>query len=413
MMKGLAALERRTFSSLQYRNYRLYLIGQGISLCGSWMQIIAQSWLVLRLSGSGTALGLAGGLQSLPMLVLSPWFGVLIDRLPKRRILYVTQTLSALLALALGILVQTGSVQLWMVYLFALALGMVNAVDYPTRQAFMAELVGPDSLTNAVSLYSGEANLGRVFGPVLAGAAIASYGMAACFFLNALSFGGLLVALWLIRSAELYKVPLEKKREGQLIHGLRYAWSSPTIRAVLLMTLLIGTLSMEFQILTPLLARQAFHGGVSLYTVLTAWLGVGAILGSLFAAEVSRPSYPAIVLTSFLMGASMLLAAITPSLAGVEAAMLAIGFFGTAFLALSNSTIQMASAAKMHGRMMALWAVAFAGSTVVGGPAIGWISQHAGSRWALVTGAVAAMVAAAYGAYALRRPRPAYLAVEP
>jgi len=405
MVEGLVELEQRTFSSLHFRNYRLYLVGQGISLCGSWMQIVAQSWLVLQLTGSGTALGLLAGLQSLPMLVCSPWFGVLIDRLPKRRILYVTQLLSGLLALGLGLLVHSGTVTIWMVYVFALALGLINAIDYPTRQAFMVELVGPDYLANAISLYAGESNLSRVIGPVLAGAAITFFGLASCFMLNAVSFLGLIIVLWMMRGKELYKVPLVRVEPGQLMQGLRYAWVNPIIRTVLLMTLLISTLAMEFQILTPLFAREVFGGGVALFSVLTSWLGIGAVLGSLFAAEVSRSTRQGILLTSVFMAASMVLAAITPTLLGAKMAMLAIGFFGTVYVSLANVALQLASKAKMRGRIMALWAVAFAGTTVVGGPIIGWVAEHAGAKAALELGGAAALVAAVYGYLSLGHRR--------
>jgi MFS family permease len=396
----------RTFSSLKVRNYRLFFIGQTISLCGTWMQSIAQALLVLKLTGSGTALGLLIGLQCVPVLLLASYGGVLADRFSKRRLLVVTQTTAGGLALALGVLVATGSVRLWMVYVLAFGLGIVNAVDNPVRQTFVHEMVGRSQLGNAITLNSLIVNLSRVVGPAIAGVIVAQFGLGPCFIINGLSFGAVLLCLYLMDGSKLLKSKPVRAATRQLRAGFTYAWKTPEVRDVLLMMALVGTLSYEFGVSIPLLAHVTFPGseaavaaGVAL---LSAMMGVGAVFGGLFTASRRSATLKALTVGAFGFGMSMLLVSVSPSLFSAAAAMVIVGFFSVSFTALTNTLLQLASAARMRGRVMALWTMAFIGSTVIGGPIIGWVGQIVGPRWGLVVGAVAALVAGGIGLKAMR-----------
>ena len=313
-MPGAGSI-RRTFSSLGLWNFRLYTIGQAISLSGTWMQTIGQSWLVLQITGSGTALGLVTALQFLPILVLGPWGGVLADRFSKRSILYCTQTAAGLLALALGILVETGSVRLWMVGVLAAGLGLVTMVDNPTRQTFVFEMVGKEQIQNAVSLNSVLVNLARVVGPAMAGGLIAGVGLAACFFVNAASFIAVLIALRMMRARELHPAPLVARARGQLRDAFRYVRSTPVLRNALLMMAIIGTLSYEFQVILPLFAQFTLGGGAGTYAALTASMGVGSVIGGLYTAGRKTVHPGMLIRAAFLFGVVILAAAIAPNLA--------------------------------------------------------------------------------------------------
>jgi MFS family permease len=401
-MDGAGSL-RRTFFSLGIWNYRLYFIGQAISLSGTWMQTIAQSWLVLQITGSGTALGLVTALQFLPILVLGPWGGVIADRFSKRTILCCTQTAAGLLALVLGVLVATGSVRLWMVGILAVCLGLVNTVDNPTRQTFVAEMVGKEQLQNAVSLNSVLVNLARVVGPAIAGALIATVGLASCFLVNAASYIAVLIGLRMMDGERLHPTPRVARASGQLRKGFRYVWSTPVLRNVLLMMAIIGTLSYEFQVILPLFAQFTLGGGSGTYAALTVAMGVGSVMGGLFTASRGRVAPSMLASAAFLFGIAILAAAIAPNLAFAMAALVLVGIFSINFLSLGNTTLQLQSVPEMRGRVMALWAVAFLGSTPVGGPIIGWVGEHAGPRWGLGIGGLAALTAGTLGLRTLSR----------
>lgn len=269
----------RTFSALSERNYRHWFVGQGISLSGTWMQTVAQGLLVLELTGSGTELGLVTAVRALPVLFLAPWGGVIADRFPKRTTLYVTQAVAGILALVLGGLVASGVIQVWMVYLLACGLGLVKAVDTPTRQSFVMEMVGKETLVNAVSLNSTQVNLARVIGPTIAAALIATVGMAACFILNGISYFVVIAVLAAMRAGELRSSPLAERTRGQLRDGWRYVRATPVLRTILLMMALIGTLTYEFTVSLPLFARATFGQGANAYAAMTALLGLGAVAG--------------------------------------------------------------------------------------------------------------------------------------
>jgi MFS family permease len=393
---------RTTFASLGVRNYRLYFIGQAISLSGSWMQVVAQSWLVLHLTGSGTALGTVSALQFLPMLLVAPYGGVIAGRFSKRKLLFATQTASGLLALVLGILVTTGSIRLWMVYVLALCLGLVNAVDNPVRQTFVHEMVGTGQLRNAVALNSIEVNLSRVVGPAIAGLVIATLGMGPCFLINAASFVAVLVCLWMMSGDDLHRTERLERRPGQLREGFAYAMRTPTVRTVLLMMFLIGTFTYEFMVTLPLMTKFVFHAGAEVNALLTSALGVGAVLGGLATAGRGKADVANLSVAALGFGVGAGLVAVAPTLALAVAAMVFTGVFSLRFTALCNTILQLESEPAMRTRVMALWAVAFLGSTFFGGPIIGWIGEHAGARWALGAGGAVGVIAAGFGMLAVR-----------
>ncbi|NTW29261.1 MAG: MFS transporter [Coriobacteriia bacterium] len=401
----MRAWTHSTFVSLGVRNYRLFFAGQAISLSGTWMQAIAMSWLVLKLTNSGSALGLVTALQCLPIFILAPYGGVLADRFPKRKLLFVTQSCAAVLALALGALVAADMIRLWMVFVFALLLGCVNAVDNPTRQTFVHELVGAVTLRNAVTLNSLEVNLCRVIGPAIAGVLIASVGLASCFVLNGLSFIAALWSLWRMTGSELHRSALVKAAKGQIREGLIYARRTPLIFGVLMMMAIMGTLTYEFQVSLPLLAKFTFLGDASSYAALTSAMGVGAVIGGLSTAGRRSASAGALMLATLGFGVAMVALSLSPTITVAMLCMVVVGVCSITFMSLCNTILQLESTATMRGRVMSLWSVAFLGSTLIGAPVIGWIGEHLGPRWSIATGALAALAAATVGFYALRSVR--------
>ncbi|HQY31006.1 MAG TPA: MFS transporter, partial [Thermomicrobiales bacterium] len=325
-MDAARAYSSRTFASLAIRNYRLYAIGQGISLSGTWMQTVAQGLLVLRLTGSGTALGLVTALQTLPVLFLGPWGGVVADRYSKRRILYCTQVSASLCSLTLGILVLGGWAQIWMVYAIAVLLGIIKVFDNPTRQTFVRDMVGRDLLANAVSLNSTEFNLARVIGPSLAGIFVATIGLGWCFIIDAISYTVVIYMLVSMRASELLPAPRVQRAKGQLMDGLRYVRSSPVLFNLLLMMGIVGMLTYEFSVTLPLLSEFTLGAGASGYALLTAAMGIGAVVGGLYTAGRRRTGPLLLALSSFLFGVSVLLVAIAPNIVLATAAMVIVGF---------------------------------------------------------------------------------------
>jgi MFS family permease len=340
-------------------------------------------------------------MQFLPILFLGPWGGVIADRFPKQKILYGTQTAAGVLALVLGGLVATGQIRLWMVYVLALGLGLVNTIDNPTRQTFVVEMVGHDGLPNAVALNSAEINLARVIGPAIGGGLIAALGLAPCFILNGLSYGAVLVVLHMMRPSELHPAPRMQRARGQVLEGLRYVRSSPVLRTTLLMMALIGMLAYEFSVSLPLLAQFTFGGDASSYAALTASMGAGSVIGGMFIASRRGVSPRMLPRAALLFGVVILGVAIAPSLPLAMAALVLVGLFSINFTSLANIVIQLTSPAAMRGRVMALWTVAVMGSTPIGGPVVGWIGEYVGPRWALAVGGLAAIAAAALGAWML------------
>ncbi len=393
---------RETFSSLKIRNFRLYVIGQAVSLCGTWMQTIGQDWLVLKMTGSGTQLGFVSAMQFLPILLFGPWGGVIVDRFEKRKLLYATQTAAGVLALILGGLVIANAVQLWMIYGLAFALGMVNVVDNPARQTFVPEMVGREALPNAVALNSTEVNLARAVGPALAAAVIATAGLGTCFIFNSISYVPVIVMLRALRKNELSPAPRETSRP-ELRAGIRYARSSPALWYPLVMMAIIGTFTYEFSVSLPLLARFALGGGAGAYAALVAATGFGSIVGGLFTASRRKVGLADVVISAFGFGVTFSAAAFMPNLATACVVLFFAGIVSIQFISFTTIILQLESEPRMRGRVMALWNMAFLGSTPVGGPVIGWIGEVAGPRAGVLVGGLAALAAGGIGWLAMRR----------
>jgi len=378
-------------SSLRQRNYRLFFFGQLVSVAGTWMQSVAQSFVVLDLTHSGTQLGLTSAARFLPMLLFGPIGGVFADRLDRKRVLYLTQSLSGLFAAVFAVTVATHSIRLWIVYLLAIALGFVNVFDNPARQSFISEMVSAEDLPNAVTLNSVAMNMARVFGAALGGVIAAAIGLALCFTCNALSFAAVLVSLAAMRTSELFPAKRVTRQKRQARQGLRYVRNTPELLIPLVMIAVIGTLAWEFQVSLPLMASTVFHGGAASYGVMASVMGGGAVVGGLISAARSRPRARALCLAAVGWGIAILAAAVAPSMALELAALVFVGYGSITFNSLAKTTLQLAAKPEMRGRVMALWALAWLGSTPVGGPIVGWTGQAIGARWALVIGGVAAL----------------------
>jgi MFS family permease len=401
----LTAALRRSVSSLSVPNYRRYFAGQVVSISGNWMQIVAEMWLIVSLTGNGLAVGVTAGLQFLPILLLGAWGGVLADRFPKRRVLMVTQPLMALPALTLWALTAAGSVEPWMVYALVLARGTVNAFDNPARQSFVIELVGPERVVNAVSLNSVIVHSARIIGPAAAGAVIALLGVGTCFMLNALSFGAMLVALRGMDVAALHTPARTQPARGELRAALRYVGASPALWIPLGMMVLVGTLSFNFQVLLPLLASETWSGTALTYSALTAAMAVGSVAGALATGARGRVSPRILVVAATGFGVLELVAAAAPSLPLQVLALIPLGAMTVTFAAGVNSTMQLAVNPVMRGRVMALYSIVFLGSTPIGAPLVGWLAEVAGPRAGMALGGAAALAAAALATAAYRGKR--------
>jgi MFS family permease len=398
------AAGRVTFSALSVPNYRRYLSGQAVSLVGTWMQMTAQSWLVLTLTGSSTVLGLIVALQTLPVLLLGPYGGVIADRVDKRRLMVILQSAMGVQALALGLLTVTGIVHVWEIGVLAALLGLNNAFENPSRQSFMSEMVGPENVRNAVSLNSVLVNVARVVGPAVAGILIATVGEGVCFLVNAASFVAVVTSLLTLDRSALHPSPPMVRGAGQLREGLRYIARTRELAIPLVMMAIVGCLAYEFQVSLPVMARSGLHVGASGYGFMTAAMGVGAVWGGLLVAWRGSTGVRPLVIAAAAFGVAFALAALAPNL-GLELVALAlVGWASISFMATGNATLQLAADPTMRGRVMSLWFVAFQGSTPIGGPIIGWVMAEAGARAGLGVGAVTCMLVALLGLITLRRP---------
>src|SRR6201994_765212 len=373
-------------SSLRQWNYRMFFFGQLISVIGTWMQTVAQSFLVLDLTHSGTQLGLAIAARFLPVFLFGPLGGVFADRLDKQRVLYVTQTLQGLLAAVFSVLIATGAIHMWIVYLLAIALGAVNVFDNPARQSFISEMVPPEDLPNAVTLNSVAVNLARVFGAALGGVIAAAIGLSLCFACNAISFVAVLISLAAMHRGELRPAQRIARRPGQVRQGLAYVRSTPELLIPLVLIAIVGTLAWEFQVSLPLMANQVFHGGAATYGVMASVMGAGAVAGGLVSAARSRPRARTLCVAAIGWGIALLAAALAPSLPLELVTMLFVGYGSITFNSFAKTTLQLAARPDMRGRVMALWALAWLGSTPLGGPIVGWVGPEGGGRWSLLIG---------------------------
>ena len=404
-MTRLWRAARVTFRSMSVRNYRLYFAGQLISTTGTWMQSIAQAWLVLQITGSGVALGVTVALQFTPVLLVGAWGGLVADRVDKRRLLVGTQAAAGVLALVLGSVTALGVVQLWMIYALALGLGAVNALDNPARRAFVVEMVGAEHVSNAVSLSSAMFMAARVIGPAIAGLVIAGFGVSWCFFANGVSYSAAVIAFLAMRENEFFSVEPVPRRKGQLREGLRYAWSTPALRLVLVLTAVIGTLAFNFQVVLPLLAKQTFSGGADTLGVLYASMSIGSVIGALVSAHEARATRRFVLGAALAFGAALVGAALAPTFALELLVLVPVGAAGIAFTAMANGVLQTETAPEMRGRVAALFTVAFLGSTPIGGPIIGWVSEQLGPRAGLWVGGIATLAVTVAAVAAIRRHR--------
>jgi MFS family permease len=399
----LSAALRRSVGSLQIPNYRRWFAGQLVSISGNWMQIVAEMWLVLTLTGSAVAVGATAALQFLPMLLAGAWGGLVADSLPKRKLLLVTQALMAIPALTLFALSATGDVAAWMVMGLVLVRGSILAVDMPARQSFVIEIVGPDRVVNAVGLQSVLIHSSRIAGPAMAGLIIAGGGIELCFLLNALSFGAMIVALRSLDERELAPPRLAVRERGAVRSAFRYVTRTPELAIPLGMMAVVGTLGFNFQVLLPLLARDTFAGDATAYSLLAVAMGFGAVTGALVTGSRRKIGDRLLVGAALGFGVFALLAAAAPTLELEALALAPLGAASVTFAAGINSTLQLAAEPHMRGRVMALYSIVFLGSTPIGGPIAGALSGALGARAALVMAGLAALVAAAGAWVAFRR----------
>ena len=409
----MTAALRRTVGSFEVPNYRRWFGGQLVSISGNWMQIVAEMWLVLTLTGSAFAVGVTSALQFLPILLAGAWGGLIADSVPKRRLLILTQTLMAIPPLVLFGLSATDSVAAWMVMALVFARGLVMAVDMPARHSFVIEIVGADRVVSAVGLQSVLIHTSRITGPALAGLLIAGGSIELCFLLNALSFGGMIAALTVLDRDALRPPKLAVREPGAIRSAFRYATRTPGLAVPLGMMAVIGTLGLNFQVLLPLLARQTFDGGPESYSALVIAMGAGAIAGAIAIGTREGIGERYLVGAALAFGAFTLVAAAAPSLTLAAIALVPVGAASVTFAAGVNSTLQLGAAPAMRGRVMALYSIVFLGSTPIGGPLVGWISGAWDARAALALGGVSALATGAGAAFAYARFRGRLVSSEP
>jgi len=386
---------RRSFDSLQVPNYRRYFAGQVVSLSGNWMQTVAEVWLILSLTGSGFAVGITTALQFLPILIAGAWGGALADRFSKRKLLLFTQGAMMVPPLILFAVTLSGAVQPWMVFALVFVRGSLIAIDNPARQAFVMEMVGPDRIVNAVSLNSVIVHSARVAGPALAGILIATAGVAPCFGLNAATFPVMIWALWGMDGRRLAPTPRSDSGKRGVMEAVRYVRRTPELKVPLLLMAIVGTLGLNFHVVLPLLARLTFEGGASSYAVLVSAMGVGSVIGALVTGARGQTGLGVIAFSALAFGGLALAAALMPSLAMEIPVLALLGAAAVTFAAAVNSTLQLAVSPEMRGRVMALYTVVFLGSTPIGGPLVGWISEAYDPRYALAMAAFSGLLAAA------------------
>lgn len=382
------------FSALKVFNYRLWVSGALVSNIGTWMQRVAQDWLVLTIltQHSGTAAGITTGLQFLPIIFLGPFAGVVGDRVNKRKLLLCTQTAMGLCALLLGLLVVTHTVELWHVYVLAFLLGVASAFDAPSRQAFVSEVVGKGDVPNAVALNSASFNLARLAGPGVAGLVIAAFGTGPAFLINAASFAAVIISLWRMRVSELQPAVRVPKAKGQIREGFAYIRQRPDLMMIMALVFMVGTFGMNFQITNALMATTVFHLGPGEYGLLGSVMAIGTLAAALMAARRKRTRMLYIVGGSVAFGVTMVIAAFMPSYALYAVALIPVGIASLTFLNACNTTVQLTTDSAMRGRVLAVYMMVMQGGTPIGAPLVGWIATQYGARWSLWIGAVVAIV---------------------
>lgn len=401
MRLSVRVREARTFASLRrHRNYRLYTIGQGVSLTGTWLQNAAQAWLVLQLSHSAAALGVLGFWTFGPYVALGVVGGVISDRFDRRLTLIGTQSASLILALALAALTWAGNITVWQLDLFAGLGGLIQVVDSPARISFVSQMVGHEDIPNAVALNSALFNVTRIIGPAIAGALLAAGGARLCFGLNALSFVAVIIALLAMRPAELFQTARPARRASalrDLAEGFRYTWRMPAVRMVLLLVFFISMLSINFAILLPVLAAQTLRSGAQVYGIITSVFGVGALIGALLTATRARATWPLLLISAGGFGLSLLLLAPLRSLPVVILTLIVMGVAATVYLATSNTIVQLSTPDHLQGRVLGLYSYLFLGSALPGALLTGWLSQVGGTTLAFTVAGAAALLMTGVG----------------
>ena len=375
-----------TFRAFKVRNFRLYASGAIISNIGTWMQRVAQDWLVLELTHSGTALGIVTGLQFLPALLISPYAGLIADRFAKRRVLTMTQLAMGTVALVLGTLTVTGVVETWQVYVLAFVFGLGTAFDAPTRQSFVVEMVGKDELSNAVGLNSASFNAARLIGPALAGLLIHWIGTGPVIILNGISYAAVILSLYLMRPDELHSPKLAGREKGMIRDGMRYLWRRPDLMMVLTAVFFAGTFGLNFQMTAALMATQAFHKGAGEYGILGSILAIGSLAGALLAARRVRTRARLVIGAGLAFGVMVLISGLMPTYLSYALVLPLVGFTALTMLTSANATMQLGIEPTMRGRVMALYMTVLMGGTPIGSPFIGWVGQTFGARWSLIVG---------------------------
>jgi MFS family permease len=400
-------LVKGTFRSLNGFNYRVWAIGALVSNVGTWMQRVAQDWLVLTqlTHKNATAVGVVMALQFGPYLLLLPVTGFVADHLDRRKLLFATQAAMGALALGLGVLTVTGLVQLWQVYVFAFLLGCASAFDSPARQAFVSDLVVEADLSNAVALNSTSFNAARMIGPAIAGILIAAVGSGWVFVINAASFVAMFCSLGLLRVGELHLKARPPRARGSFAEGFRYVWKRPDLKAVLLMLFLVGTFGLNFPIFISTMCVSVFHGGAGQYGLLTSTMAVGSVAGALLAAGRARPHIALLLAGAAVFGLGLTLAAFMPTYWLFGLALALIGMSAQTFTTSTNSLVQLSTEPAMRGRVLAILLAIAVGGTPIGAPIVGWVADRFGPRWALGVGAASGFVAAIVGVYYLARYR--------
>jgi MFS family permease len=402
-----------TFRALHNPNYRRYALGSLVSNTGTWMMRVAQDWLVLKLThGSGTALGITTGLQFLPVLLLSPYAGVVADRFPKRRLLQLTQLTMAIASLVLGVLAVAGVAEVWQVYLIAFLFGIGSAFDAPARQSFVAEMVDPDELTNAVGLNSATVNAARIVGPALAGLMIGALGGGAwatgwVILINAASYGAVIWQLEHMDPALLHSPKPVARTPGMLLEGVRYVRSQPKMMLILVMVFFAGTFGMNFQITSALMATQVFGKGAGEFGILGSAMAVGSLAGALLSARRVRIRVRLLVGAALGFGATEIVAGLMPTYLAFAIVCPLIGLCTLTMLNSANATMQLESEPALRGRVMALYMTIVMGGTPIGSPVIGWVGETYGARWTLILGGILVIVGAGVASTILLRTRSA------
>ena len=403
MTARLRVFSDETFRSLRTRNFRLFFFGQGISQIGSWLTMVAQALLVLKITDSGIAVGVITVCQFLPMLLLGAWGGLVADRSDKRKLLLVVQSFAMAQSFVLAALAFMDSPPVAALYAVAFAGGIALAFDNPTRRALVVEMVANDEVSNAVSLNSAVMTGARVVGPALAGLLITTVGFGWCFLLDGLSYIAVLTAIAKIRPAELRRSPRAESGKGQVRAGLRYISSVPDLWIPLSMLAIIGTLAFNFQVVMPLLVTRTFDSSAGMYTLLFSVVSIGSLLGALSAARSKTLGKRYLVTSSIAYGVTMLLLAAAPVLWMAFPIGFGVGWASVGCITSSNAVIQLRADPVMRGRVLAIQAIVFLGSTPIGGPTIGWISETWGPRAGVAVGGASCLVAAAFGVWAYRR----------